>query len=102
MSPNEDAWWDALVDALATVGRVTPREPHGLVVEIEREGEPPQTVELDITPQEWEDMNAMSWGIVTVAAEHVRQLVLRQPREYRYLSYANYRLDPAHTDWVRG
>ena len=102
MAHGEDAWWDALVTAVATVGRVTDRHPHGLVVEVDRDDGPPQVVELDITPEEWEEMNAISWGVVAVAAEHVRQLVLSQPRAHRYLSYADYRLEPSDTDWVSG
>ncbi len=54
-----------------------------------------------MTPGEWGDMTGVGGWHRDAGAQHVRQLVLDQPREYRYLSYGHYVLAPAITDWER-
>ncbi|MBS2939105.1 hypothetical protein KDN32_15295 [Nocardioides sp. J2M5] len=101
MERGIDRLWDHLVDVLRTIGDVSDRAPHGLVVSVEREGEADQVVEIDMTRREWDDMTAIGGWHLDSGAQHVRELVLRQPRELRYLSYANYELTPATTWWQR-
>lgn len=54
-----------------------------------------------MTPGEWDDMTCIGGWHMDAGAQHVRQLVLDQPREYRYLAYGHYMLAPAITDWER-
>ena len=42
-------------------------------------------VEIVITQDEWDDLVSTMWGDVEAAAEHVRDLMLNQPRDQRYL-----------------
>lgn len=101
MERGVDTWWDHLVDVLATLGEVTDRDPRGLTVMLERDDGSTQVVEIDMTPGEWDDMTCIGGWHRDSGAQHVRQLVLDQPREYRYLAYGHYRLAPAITDWER-
>jgi hypothetical protein len=96
-----DTWWDHLVDVLATIGEVTDRDPRGLTVSLEREDGCTQVVEIDMTPGEWDDMTSIGGWHRDAGAQHVRQLVLDQPREYRYLTYGHNVLTPAITDSER-
>ncbi|MGF9761129.1 hypothetical protein AAII07_38670 [Microvirga sp. 0TCS3.31] len=101
MERGVDAWWDHLVDVLATIGEVTDRDPRGLTVVLVREDGSTQVVEIDITPREWDDMTSIGGWHMASGAQHVRQLVLDQPRAFRHLSYGHYVLTPANTDWER-
>lgn len=101
MERGTDAWWDHLVDVLATIGAVSERRPRGLTVVLDRDGGGPQVVEIDMTRREWDDLIAIGGWQPESAAAHVRQLVLDQPRECRYLGYADYVLTPTTTDWER-
>jgi ribosomal protein L16 Arg81 hydroxylase len=97
---SKDEWWNVLIDALSTVGHVEDRVPRGLVVTVDR-ADGRQVVEIDITPKEWEEFNAMSWGVISVAADHVREQVAALPRSFRVLTYVNYKLEPSNSDWDR-
>lgn len=89
-----DPWWTQLVDVLATVGVVEERDPHGLVVSLRRTGGTSPVVAVVMTPAEWEDLVAISWGSVELAAQHVRELVLAQPPDQGFLVYSCYVLEP--------
>ena len=54
-----------------------------------------------MTPREWEDMTGIGGWHMESGAQHVRQLVLDQPRAFRYLTYGDYVLTAATTDWER-
>jgi hypothetical protein len=101
MEPGVDVLWDYLVDVLATIGEVIDRDPRGLTVVLHREVGSTQVVEIDMTPSEWDDMTSIGGWHMSAGARHVRQLVLDQPRAFRYLTYGNYMLTPANTDWER-
>lgn len=105
MERGVDTWWDHLVDVLATIGEVTDRDPRGLTVVLNREEGSTQVVEIDMTPGEWEDMTGIGGWHMDSGAQHVRQLVLDQPRSLGYLTYVDYMLIPAtiarHGDWTR-
>lgn len=47
-----------------------------------------------MTPSEWDDMTAIGGWHMAAGAEHVRKLVLDQPRDKRYLVYNQYNLVP--------
>jgi hypothetical protein len=102
MERGIDTWWDHLVDTLATIGDVTDRDPRGLTVVLDREDGSTQIVEIDMTPSEWDDMCSIGGWHMDSGAEHVRQVVLDQPRDSPYLVYALYMLTPRDTDWERG
>jgi|SRR6478736_4486782 len=101
MERGVDTWWDHLMNVLATVGDVSQRNPHGLTVVRSSEDGSTQVVEIDMTPREWDEMTSIGGWHMESGARHVRQLVLDQPRALRYLSYGDYRLTPADTDWER-
>jgi hypothetical protein len=101
MEGGVDTWWDHLVDVLGTIGEVTDRDPRGLTVVLDREDGSTQVVEIDMTPGEWDDMTGIGGWHMDAGAQHVRQLVLDQPRGYRCLTYGHYTLVPANTDWER-
>ena len=101
MERGVDTWWDHLVDVLATIGDVSERDPRGLTVVLTREDGSPQVVEVDMSPKEWDDMTGIGGWHMESGAQHVQRLVLDQPREFRYLTYVNYMLTPATTDWDR-
>lgn len=102
MERGIDTWWDHLVEVLATVGDVTARDPRGLTVVLDREDGHPQVVEVDMTPGEWDAMCGVGGWHMDSGAQHVRQLVLDQPRDCRFLVYAEYVLTPRDTCWERG
>ena len=93
---EDDLWWTELVDALGSIAQVEDREPNGLVVTAQSPGTP-RVVEIVMTPDEWDDLVGMMWGAPEAAAQHVRQLVLDQPRDQRYLVYSLYQLEPCGT-----
>ena len=90
MNFEDDEWWSVLVSSLASFSEVADREPHGLVVTANRGDGATAVVEIVMTPDGWDDLVSVSWGVVETAAQHVRQLVLDQPREQRYLVYRHY------------
>lgn len=51
-------------------------------------------VEIVMTQDEWDDLVSTMWGDVEAAAEHVRDLVLNQPRDQRYLVYSQCNVMP--------
>lgn len=83
-----DPWWERLVSSLASLGEVSRRDPHGLVIAADQGDEITIEVEIVMTADEWDDLVSISWGDVDSAAQHVRQLVLHQPRGQRYLVYS--------------
>jgi hypothetical protein len=93
MPQGIDTWWEHLVDALATVGDVTERDPHGLMVLLGR-NDISMALEIVMTHDEWDDLVSIMWGDVEPAAQHVRELVLNQPRDQHYLVYSQYNLLP--------
>ena len=101
METGVDTGWGHLCDVLATVGDVTDRDPRGLTVVLGRDDGSTQVVEIDMTPGEWDDMTGIGGWHMDAGAQHVRQLVLNQPRTVRYLTYGHYALTPATTDWER-
>lgn len=94
MERGVNTWWDHLVDVLATIGEVTDRDPRGLTVVLGREDGSTRVVEIDMTPREWDDMTGIGGWHMAAGAQHVRQLVLDQPRDKRYLVYSLYNLVP--------
>jgi hypothetical protein len=70
-------------------------------VVLAREDGSTQVVEIDMTPGEWDDMTGIGGWHMDAGAQHVRQLVLDQPRGYRCLTYGHCTLVPANTDWER-
>lgn len=94
MSARPDPWWTVLVEALGSSGVVEERDPHGLVVSVSKSDGTSTIVEIVMTPDEWEDLVSIMWGSVQLAAQHVRELVLEQPSDRRYLVYNLYRLVP--------
>jgi hypothetical protein len=101
MERGADSWWDHLVDVLSTVGEVSDRDPKGLVVKLDREDGPTQVVEVCLSPDDWDDMTSIIGWQRESGAQHIRDLVLRQPREYRLLIYRDYMLVPGVVDWER-
>lgn len=101
MEPDVDTCWDHLVEVLATIGDVTERQPRGLTVALAGEDGPPQVVDIDMTPDEWNDLTSIIGWHMDAGAQHVRQLVLDQPRAFPCLAYRDYTLTPAITDWER-
>lgn len=97
MERGVDTWWDHLLDVLSKVGEVSDRDPHGLTIVLRREGPPTQVVEIVMTPREWNDMTGIGGWSMSAGAEHVRQLVLDQPSDKRYLVYGLYMLRPCET-----
>ena len=95
-------WWDHLIDVLATIGEVTERDPRGLTVVLTRGDGSAQIVDVDMSPSEWDDMCCIHGWHLEAGAQSVRDLVLDQPRAFRFLTYAHYSLTPARTDWERG
>ena len=93
----DDPSWAALVGALEQSVTVDDRDPYGLVVTAGRSGPTPTAIEIVMTPGEWRDLVGIAWGAVRPAAQHVRQLVLRQPPDHRYLVYSQYELVPCRT-----
>jgi hypothetical protein len=94
MKHGVDAWWDQLLDVLGTVGDVSDRVPHGLTVMLSRDVGSTQVVEIVMTPREWNNMTGIGGWSMDGGAQHVRQLVLDQPRDKRYLVYSLYNLMP--------
>lgn len=94
MERGVDTWWDHLVDVLATIGEVTDRDPDGLTVVLKRKDGSTQVVEVAMTPSEWDDMCSIGGWHMDAGAQHVRQLVLDQSRDKRYLVYDLYNLVP--------
>jgi hypothetical protein len=94
MSTEVDPWWTVLVDVLSAVALVKERDPHGLVVSAQRADGTPVVVEIVMSPQEWNDLVSIPWGVVETAARHVRDLVLDQPQNQRYLVYDCHMLCP--------
>ena len=88
------SWWSVLVDVLGSLGDVAGSEPVGLVVSTRRGDVTRRRIEVVMTEDEWDDMVSIMWGEVEGAAQHVRQLVLQQPRDKRYLVYSQYMLEP--------
>jgi hypothetical protein len=101
MQRGANPWWDHLVDVLSTIGEVTARDPRGLTVLLSRDDGSTQVVDVDMTPDEWDDMCSVGGWHMALGAAHVRQLVLDQPRSCRSLTYADYMLSPADRDWDR-
>ncbi len=101
MERGADSWWDHLVDVLATVGEVADRDPKGLVVTLDREDGSTQVVEVCLSPADWDDMTSIIGWHRESGALHVRDLVLKQPREYRLLIYRDYMLMPGVVDRER-
>lgn len=97
MSLEGDPWWGRLVSSLASLGEVSQRDPHGLVVAADLGDEITIELEIIMTADEWDDLVSISWGDIDSAAQHVRQLVLGQPRDQRYLVYSYYMLVPSKT-----
>ena len=97
MEPGVDTWWEHLVDVLATLGDVSGRAPSGLTVVVDRGDGGTQVVELVMTPSEWDDMCSIGGWHMDAGAQHVRQCVLDQPRDKRYLVYQLYDLVPCDT-----
>lgn len=89
------SWWSVLVDVLESLGEVSGREPVGLVVDTRRGDITRRRIEIVMTDDEWDDMVSIMWGEVEEAAQHVRQLVLQQPSDKRYLVYSQYMLEPS-------
>ncbi|SFA93862.1 hypothetical protein SAMN05192575_10217 [Nocardioides alpinus] len=50
-----------------------------------------------MTPREWKDMTGIGGWSMSAGAEHVRQLVLDQPSNKRYLVYGLYVLRPCES-----
>ena len=96
---RDDAW-DELVTGLASFAEVSPREPHGLVVSRPRKDASRAVVEIVMTPDEWDDLVSISWGRLDSAVQHVRQFVLDQHKDLRYLVYEQYRLVRSRTSSI--
>jgi hypothetical protein len=94
MERGVNTWWGHLLDVLATIGEVSDRHPHGLTVALDREDGSTQIVEIVMTPSEWDDMTGIGGWSMAAGAQHVRQLVLDQPRDEPYLVYGQYTLRP--------
>lgn len=94
MERGGDVGWDHLVDVLSTLGEVTDRDPHGLTVVLGPDGGSAKVVEMVMTPREWNDMTGIGGWSMAAGAQHVRQLILDQPRDKRYLVYGLYMLRP--------
>lgn len=94
MERGIDTWWNHLVDVLATIGEVTERDAGGLTVVLDGRHGSTHVVEIAMTPSEWDDMCSVGGWYMDSGAQHVRQLVLDQPRDKRYLVYNQYRLVP--------
>lgn len=92
MTVDVDEWWALLVSVLESVASVSAREPEGLVVSDERGDGTRAVVEIVMSPEEWDDLVSMMWGSVRAAAEHVRDQVLSQPTDKRFLVYHLYNL----------
>jgi hypothetical protein len=97
VSVENDPWWEVLLAALSSCGEVREREPHGLVVTVDRKDGTTTVVEIVMTPEEWDDLVSISWGASETAALHAHQLVMDQPRDSRYLVYSQYQLVPCQT-----
>jgi hypothetical protein len=65
-----------------------------LVVTLDREDGSTQVVEVCLSPADWDDMTSIIGWHRESGALHVRDLVLKQPREYRLLIYRDYMLMP--------
>jgi hypothetical protein len=94
MERGIDTWWDHLLDVLGTVGEVSDRDPDGLTVVLSRRDGLTQVVEIVMTPREWNDMTGIGGWSMSAGAKHVRQQVLDQPRDKRFLVYGLYLLTP--------
>jgi len=97
MDAGVDSWWNALVSVLNSSAVVTERQPCGLVVSADRDDGPAMVVEVVMTEDEWDDLVSIHWAHVEPAAQHVRDLVIGQPRNQRYLVYSQYELVPSAT-----
>ena len=76
---ENDPWWEVLLAALSSCGKVRERKPHGLVLTVDREDGTTTEVEVVMSREEWDDLVSISWGVCETAALHVRQLLLQQP-----------------------
>lgn len=94
MSVELDPWWTVLVDVLGSAGVVEERDPYGLVVSTRKADGTSTVVEIVMTAEEWDHLVSMWWTVIEAAAEHVRELVLNQPSDQRYLVYNCYQLSP--------
>ena len=94
MSVEPDPWWIVLVNVLGSVGMVEERDPYGLTVSAQTADGTSTVVEIVMTPEEWDDVVSISWGVVASAAHHVRGQILNQPPDQRYLVYDCYQLLP--------
>lgn len=94
MERKVDTWWNHLLDVLGTIGDVTDRDPRGLTVVLGPGDGSTQVVEMVMTPDEWDDMTGIGGWSMAAGAQHVRQCVLDQPRDKRYLVYSLYNLVP--------
>lgn len=97
MERGVDTWWDHLLVVLATIGEVSDRDPRGLTVVLGRGDGSNQVVEIVMTPPEWDDTTGIGGWHMDAGAQHVRQLVLDQPRDKGYLVYSLYNLVPCES-----
>lgn len=86
--------WAALVDGLSSFALVSDRDPHGLVVTLEKDDGTRRVVEIVMTPQEWHWLVGITFGSLEPAVDDVREQVLEQPIDKPYLVYSLYNLVP--------
>ncbi|TYL45481.1 hypothetical protein FXB39_17720 [Nocardioides sp. BGMRC 2183] len=94
METEHDPWWDDLTAALASMGQVTDREPVGLVVATAQARAAMLEVEIVMTPEEWDDLVDIGWGVIEGAVEYVCNLVRERTPQERFLVYSQYQLVP--------
>lgn len=97
MGRSDASGWNALVSMLSSFATVTQRDPHGLVVQARRSDGSHLYVEIVMTPEEWTELVHIPIGDLDSALEFVRDHVLEQPRDQRYLVYTTYDLEPQDT-----
>ena len=94
VATEPDSSWAVLVGVLKSFALVSDRQPVGLIVSAERNDGTRVVVEIVMTPDEWDDLVSITFGVLATAAQYVRELVLEQPSTKRYLVYSMYNLVP--------
>src|SRR4051794_18058034 len=87
-----DRLWERLIEFLNDWGTATEIEPGRIAVTFSHSDASARTVEIRMTPRQWDDMVTIPFGDLDAAPQEVRAAALRMAEHHRFLVYEQYDL----------
>jgi hypothetical protein len=89
--------WQRLLEFLNGWAVATERSPGRIEVSVQNSDGSTKSVEIMMTPEEWDEMVTIPWGDFDSAAQEVQRAVLDVGHHDRFLVYGQFELVPSAT-----